>query len=561
MKKLLTYLAGGAIMANLALTPLNAYGLSQDETVYAKLQPSGDLSALLVQGHLVNDLRDTKLFMKTRLTDVENLNGFENYTQESNGLIWSSEGRDIYYSGKTDQKLPINLQVTYQLNGEQKSLDEILGQSGKIELKIQYQNLSKVKDLYTPFVVAFATTLPATNVRNVEITNGKVIDNGKTVIVTAVAAPGLYDSLGYENLKKLDEIILTYETEKFELNDIYNFVTPKVLEDNDLKIFDSLDSLYSDAESLSQGSKELVHGSQQLRNGVQELRDGVVNAQTQLDHLGHFLDEQTLDSIAHAAATAAQDKVAEQKTLIRQEVHAQVSSLSNGLNVDQITSSIRANSAQVAQKYVTQMLQTYITENHLEASYTIISSGNAATLCADGSKPDCAGVAQIMNKQEELKGIAEGMIGETLAPVQSALGEVAASLNTSAIETKLFNTIYSNMRSVASQTASTTAQTVATQVAQSIETELSKKLSVMMSGVVGGIDQLLDGANKLNDGMISFDRDGIQTLNNFINQNVKSTSHRLKRLTQLADNYNNFGGLTDGAKGTTKFILMIEGKK
>lgn len=558
-KKLIVATICGAIAG--AVIPYNAYALTQDETVYAKLDAAGSLSYVSVTGHLINDLKDSQIVMKAGLKEVENLNGFEEHTIEGDSLIWKADGKDIYYSGKTDQKLPIEVAVSYKLDDEEKELEEILGKSGKVEVRLKYKNLSKVGDLYTPFVVAMGTILDETNVRNVEVTNGKVINNGKNVIVSAIAAPGLYESLDYEDLKKMGEVILTYETEKFELSDIYNFVTPKVLDDNDLKIFDKMDDLYANADKLSNGSKELVDGTSKLRDGVKKLRDSVASAKSKLANMGNLMSDTMLDSIAETAATAARKKVAAQKDYIRGEVHKQVAGMTSGLDINGITASIEANSKAVGKKYVTQMMQSYIKENNLEKAYGLIVNGSVATVCADESNPDCIDVKKILAKQDEFTRIANEMISETLAPVQSALGGVGSGFNSSAIEEKLFNTIYNNMQNVAVQTASETARTVAAQVADSIQTGISEKLNTLMDEVIKGIDQILVGADDLNDGMRKFDQEGIQTLSNFVNGDIKNTSRKLERLTKLADEYNNFGAKAENAKMSTKFVLMIEGKK
>ena len=86
----------------------------------------------------------------------------------------------------------------------------------------------------------------------------------------------------------------------------------------------------------------------------------------------------------------------------------------------------------------------------------------------------------------------------------------------------------------------------------------------LMSGLntmLAGVNKLAKGADDLSAGMAKFDREGIQPLNNFVNGKVKVTSNKVKQLTQLADDYNNYAGIAEGAEGTTKFVLMIEGRK
>ena len=126
--------------------------------------------------------------------------------------------------------------------------------------------------MYTPFVVAVATTLDETKVSNVKVTNGRAVNNGRTTAIAAVAAPGLYESLGITELKDADTITISYETEKFELGDIYSIITPKILDSVDLKTFTELDDLYASSNKLAVSSKQLVEGTNSLKSGVNELK-------------------------------------------------------------------------------------------------------------------------------------------------------------------------------------------------------------------------------------------------------------------------------------------------
>ena len=212
----------------------------------------------------------------------------------SSDLVWDAAGNDIYYSGQSEHELPVRLEITYKLNGEQKLVADLLGKSGQIEIRFKFTNLSKVDDLYTPFVVALATTLSETNVTKVSVTNGEATSNGRTIAVAAAAAPGLYDNLGLVELKNLDEVVLTYETKSFELNDIYAVVTPEIFNREDLQVFEQLDELYRSTDQLSSSSRTLVSGSERLKNGVAELKTGISTMKNKIQTQGNLLDPATL---------------------------------------------------------------------------------------------------------------------------------------------------------------------------------------------------------------------------------------------------------------------------
>ena len=333
MKKYQKNIMGVAIMGMMALVPTGAtYALSQDETVYAKLGSDGATYETSVVEHLKNDKKDYQLFDRTSLRDIENLNGFESFMVEDGKVIWNADGKDIYYSGKSQKELPVQMSVTYKMDGEVKTLDEIIGKSGSFEISYKFKNLSKVGDMYTPFVAALATTFKEGAVSGLEVSNGKVESNGRTLAVAAVAAPGLYESLGIEELKGSDEIVLRFETEKFEMSDVYTVVTPKLLDSEDLKVFAELDTLSESANVLANSSRQLANGSASLNAGLSELRAGIVAAKQQIGAFATNIDNATMAQIKSAAVAGAEQAVEAKRAEIEAGVNAQLAGSPELLN-------------------------------------------------------------------------------------------------------------------------------------------------------------------------------------------------------------------------------------
>lgn len=491
-KSLLCLIAAVAV----GLTPsASVAALTQNETVYAKLQFSGDVRYVSVTEHLVNDLKESQLFDESILSEIENLNGYEGFIMDGEKVTWDANGKDIYYRGRTEKTLPIKLEISYKLNGEEKSLEEILGKSGKVEIRLEYTNLSKVGNMYTPFVAAVATTFDEAKVRNVEVTNGKAVSNGRTVAVSAIAAPGLYESLGLEELKGTDEVKISFEAQEFALGDIYSIVTPKILDTVDLTTFAELDDLYAKSNQLAASSQQLVNGAAALKDGANELQVGVQKAKQTIRGASTKLDEATLTKIRTAASNTAAAQVEAQRATIEATIKAQVEN--NTVMMDAL---------------------------NLEA----------AKLCS----------AQIGGATCPTEAIA-GVQAQLVAGVEANMAESSMTL----------------AKTTAMQTAAATAENVAIQVASTIQEAMMPSVISALDMILGGVNQLAAGADKLNNGMVQFDREGIQALNNFVNGKVRVTTDKVERLVKMADAYNNYAGLASGAKGTTKFILMVEGKK
>lgn len=561
MNKVLQNTLCGLSIAAMSLVPYNVWAVSQDETVYAKLQTNGEVNYISVTNHLINDDKESTIATRTYLKEIENLNGFENFDLTKENLIWEANGKDIYYSGKTEQELPISLEVTYALDGKEQPVEEILGKGGKVEIRLHYTNHSKVGDLYTPFVAAVTTTLTESEVHSVKVTNGKVISNGRTVAVAAVAAPGLYDSLKLDELKDLDTVVISFDTEKFELKDIYSVVTPKILEASDLKVFSELDGLYADANKLADGSKELVEGTAALRDGTQELYDALAEAKQELQGTQKLIDNKTLDTIASTAAAAAARQVAAQQSAIRAQIHQQVAGMKE---LQELQSSLAELVPLMAQAKAVEIckaqagtasesgVQTSASNKTADASDDAAGTGDGAT--DTGETPttpalncnDPATINHIINRYN------------ITAEVQAQLN---AKLDLSKLEDQLFQSMYGAMREVATTTASTTARQVAEEVADSIQSGMSEKLTTLMNEMLKGVEILLNGTKELNQGMSKFDQEGIQRITDAVNNKLKPSADKVKRLTKLADEYNNYAGIGENMTGETKFVLMIEGKK
>lgn len=497
MKQVAKTTLGLAMAGMMALAPSTSYALSQNETVYAKLQPNGETNYVAVTKQLVNDTKAAQIIDWTNLTDLKNLNGFESFRSENGKITWEAAGKNIYYRGNSNQELPIKLDITYKLNGEVKSVEEMLGQAGKAEIRLQYQNLSKVGTMYTPFVAAVTTTLNASAVSNVTVTNGKAIDNGRTIALAAVAVPGLYESLDIAELEHADEVVISFETQKFELGDFYTVVTPKLLDTADLKVFSELNDLYQNADKLSASSKQLADGAKTLKSGVGELRSAVAGAKTKMNFSTSLLSADMLGQIKTAAGSAAEQQVSAQEATIRASVKQQVEGNAIMMNAFK-----------------------------LQATAMCQANPQTAAMCGND-----AVITQI--QAQLVQGVEDAM-------VQSSL-ELA--------------------KTTARETATATAVNVATQLASNIQGQLGNTLNTAFDSMLGGIDKVLRGADELATGMEKFNNEGIQPLTNFVNGKVKVTAEKIEQLTKLAETYDNYSGKAENATSTTKFILMVEAKK
>lgn len=269
------------------------------ETVYVNADASGAANDIIVSEWLKNSGASAKLSDKTELKDIVNVKGDETFKDNGDGtLTWEAKGSDIYYQGVTDKKLPVNMKITYALDGKEVKPEELAGKSGKVTIRFEYENTDKQTvdvdgkkiDVFTPFVMMSGMILDGDKFSNVDISNGKVISDGGNYIVVGVAVPGLKDSLDIaedkwdelddEDLEKKlsNSFEITADTTDFELGMTMTMASSDVLSDfgmSDLSNSDKIDDLKDNMDKLNDGSDKLVDGSKELKNGTGELKDGV----------------------------------------------------------------------------------------------------------------------------------------------------------------------------------------------------------------------------------------------------------------------------------------------
>ena len=122
MKKSLRF-ASAALALTLAAgcaMPAFAAGkssFSKSETVYAVMNGDGSIKSTTVSEHLYSASGLANVTDKTTLTDIQNTESDAEFTQNGEELVWNTNDTDVYYKGNTDKALPIDVKVTYALDG------------------------------------------------------------------------------------------------------------------------------------------------------------------------------------------------------------------------------------------------------------------------------------------------------------------------------------------------------------------------------------------------------------------------------------------------------------
>ena len=256
------------------------------ETVYAVLNGDGSLSDIVVSGWLHNDAGIKNLKEKLNLTDVKNVKTDE-VPEDNNGeYTWNSDSNDIYYQGNSTEQLPVTMQITYELDGQQLSQEELKGKSGHLKINIHLTNVnSETKTIngknviIHPFYVAGGMlSLNNDHYSNATCDQGKIVTDGSKQMLVFAAVPGLKDTLDSADLSKVsdqlsigDDINIECDvTDCDELNLMMGMSNEEDISDI-LDEGDSIEELTNGITKLMDADDQLVDGSQKLADGTQQL--------------------------------------------------------------------------------------------------------------------------------------------------------------------------------------------------------------------------------------------------------------------------------------------------
>ena len=288
---------------------------AKDEMVYVLAGADGSVQKIIVSDWIKNKLGSDTVSDRSNLSNIENVNGDESYTVDENNMtIWDAQGNDIYYQGNIEKELPVNLSVSYKLDGETVSAEELAGKSGKVTIRFDYRNHQyemveidgKEEKIYVPFAMLTGMMLDLDTFRNVEVSNGKLLNNGDHTIVVGLAFPGLQKNLGIskETLEIPSYVEITADVTDFELgmtvtiaaNEVFNEMEADRINLSDVngslgELTDAMAQLMDGSSALYDGLCTLLEKSNDLVAGVKQLAEGANALKAGADALGTGADK------------------------------------------------------------------------------------------------------------------------------------------------------------------------------------------------------------------------------------------------------------------------------
>ena len=517
-----------------------------------------------------------------------------------------------------NEDMPIDTSIKYYLDGNEISIDDLKGKSGKVKIEINFTNKDKKIEtidgkqvtMYTPYIVACGTILDNEKFSNVTISSGKVIDNGSNSVVLGISMPGMQESLDIDEIDIQENVVIEADAKDFEFGNMYMYIESNVF-DNDLDFLDEFDDLYEQSKTLKDASNQLVRGSQTLKDGantysekmgefntgVATYANGVNTVSTNYSKINDGISSvnENTKKIAEGSSNLSsgiKDLKSNLSTIISAigSIKTGADAIDGGIskmetavenNIETLTEATSKDSetvktlAKLGTATETSVESLKATKNALETTVSNMEDGeiktelqtkidkldeqisslgkNTATERAAYNKAMGAETTQILTGLNTLK--------TSLQTLKDVSGQVTAGINQlvsgspelqeglDKLETGS-NTLSSGAKNLSDGTS--TLSSGAKELKSGIDTLNSNSETIKSSSkqLNDAAKTLSDGMDTLSDGMKQFDNDGINTIYNFVNGDVKGAQNRVEKLMDLAKN-----------SGSYKYVLKVDNLK
>ncbi len=550
----------------------------KEETVYVTTDLSGKTSTITVSDWLKNNDNYKTLTDTTTLSDVVNVKGDEAIEQNGDKLTIAADGSDIYYQGTVAEtsKLPVDLQISYKLDGKTISAEDLQGKSGKVEITIKYKNNEKTtvdgEEVYVPFMAATGMVLDADNFSNIRVENGKVVSNGYYQAVIGYGLPGLNESLGLKGDDAIftDEIVITADTTDYNVDTVMSFYSATAFSDIDFDEVSDLDDLQDSLNELSDASKELVDGTEELSDGAKDLYDGLVKISDGADTLASGTSSfdsnyKTFDSGLSQLDTALATLNTKMSSMYDQIDAAVAQYTELAASAPKLAAAYAANDAEATYGGDIQKAM-YLSQTYGKPDYEELTQAYAAIEKYYGAYQQYAAAGDEASAQQAAAAATQyavayntGCASYYESAAEQAKG-AAAALQTikDAMDKKDESTGLDTKGSLSALQSAGDKLASASSQLSSASTKIKNGAAELADGAAtakDGSSDLYDGSVELKEGMAKFDKEGIQKLVDAFDGDLGDVIDKLDSVVDAGKNYNTYTTLGNGQEGTVTFVV------
>lgn len=502
----------------------------KDETVYVKMDDAGALEGVYV----VNKFEGASGNVEDpgSYASVKNLSTTDALQQQGDAVSFTgTEDTPFYYQGDlpTVTSLPWDISLSYELDGEAATPEELSGASGDLKVTLEITantgaSAEGVADFAESYLVQAQGTYDAAKFSIEDAGDATVAASGNDNLVTCIVLPGESKTFTLEGKAESFEggswqiamLPLSMAVEVADMDTSELSEKTEDLEDGTSSLADGAGQVESGAEELSGGLADLLGGSSKLATGASTLSSGagslatgtgkVANGAASLSSSASQLSAgasqlaggtSTLatgaSQLAGGAASLATG--ASQLSSGASQLQAGSSAFESGLasakqteDYSQVEAAIAAYKQQMAA-----VMAGQATADTLESYMTAIVQASASYGAAKGANQALSTV------QENYANIDSGI--DSLASSASELSSGASSLSNSASELSGgANTLSSSANTLSSGTSKLSAGAKTLSSGAKDSASGAKKLSSGAKGVASGANDLASGAASANAG-------------------------------------------------------------
>lgn len=260
----------------------NDLPLSKDETVYVLTKTDGSIKKIIVSDWLKNTINSNIIQDYTELDNIVNLKDDSIYSSNDNSTgTWNANGNDIYYQGTTEKRPPIEISIKYTLDDKPISPEDLMGKCGRVTIHFDYKNNekksvqinNKSENIYVPFVTVTGLILDNDKFSNIQISNGKIINDNDRSIVMGFALPGMKENLSFSSnsIEIPSSFDISADVNNFSLDTSITIATNDIFNNISLDNINDIYELKESISKLSDASNKLMDGSSELYNGLETL--------------------------------------------------------------------------------------------------------------------------------------------------------------------------------------------------------------------------------------------------------------------------------------------------
>ncbi|HHU06066.1 MAG TPA: hypothetical protein GXZ65_06270 [Clostridiales bacterium] len=247
---------------------------SKEEVVYANLHNDGTVGQIYVVNIFESSTGGT-VKDKGDYESVVNLTDTSEIKLTGNELTFSMGSGRFYYQGNMKSTLlPWHFDISYSLDGDALSAEEIAGKSGALEINITTKDSAYADNaFFENYMLQVSLTLDTSKCRNISADGATVANAGKDKIINYTVMPNSAGKL------KLSADVTDFEMKPIQITAVplsISVDTPDTgsLSDELSPFSDAIRQLRDGASLLAEGIGELRNGFAGYKNGFTELRGG-----------------------------------------------------------------------------------------------------------------------------------------------------------------------------------------------------------------------------------------------------------------------------------------------